>query len=216
MATVDGFPESGSTCYIRLRKQSSVKPGHPIRLQDVAEVIADDAWHAKLKEIVLKDPKPSDGNVVLIDMMQITRLIKAMYPKMTIECFGQPHTLVEVAATVKKPNVALIVLVWLLLFFGSGLAIMNFHADVSMLPVHKRIVELLTGRKDANPFWFQACYSIGIGLGMVVFFNHFFRKKFNEEPTPLEVEMFLYQENLNQYMITEEYKRLRKEDLKHE
>lgn len=214
MATLDELPDSGSTCYIRLRKQSSVKPDHPIRLKDVAEVIADDAWYTKLRELVLKEPKTSDGNMILIDMMHITRSIKELSPRMTIECFGQPHTLVEVVTQVKKPNIVLIVIVWLLLFFGSGLAIMNFHADVSMLPVHKRIVELLTGRKDANPFWFQACYSIGIGLGMVVFFNHFFRKKFNEEPTPLELEMFLYQENLNQYMITEEYKRLRKEDLK--
>ena len=35
--------------------------------------------------------------------------------------------------------VQLLPLVWLLLFFGSGLAIMNFHEDVSMPEVHRRI-----------------------------------------------------------------------------
>lgn len=39
---------------------------------------------------------------------------------------------------------------------------------------------------------------------MVLFFNHIFKKKFNEEPNPLEVEMFMYQENVNTYVIAEE------------
>jgi len=46
---------------------------------------------------------------------------------------------------------------------------------------------------------------------MVVFFNHLFKKKWNEEPTPLEVEMFLYQENIDQYVVAEEYKRMKTE-----
>ncbi|MCY9517192.1 stage V sporulation protein AA [Paenibacillus apiarius] len=205
-----------STCYIRLRKQSKVPPGQPVRLGDVAEVIVDSAWEAKLKHLVLLNPKPKDGNILLVDMMAIVRAIKAVAPALGIECFGQPHTLVEIVKQAKRPNPFFIAIVWLLLFFGSGLAIMNFHADVSMLQVHHRIIELLTGRKEASSFWFQACYSIGIGLGMVIFFNHIFRKKFNEEPTPLEVEMYLYQENLNQYIVTEEYQRLREADEKRE
>ncbi|UUZ94364.1 hypothetical protein LJK87_07260 [Paenibacillus sp. P25] len=49
---------------------------------------------------------------------------------------------------------------------------------------------------------------------MIVFFNHLFKKKFNEEPSPLEVEMFMYQENVNRYMITEEYGKLSGEEEK--
>jgi stage V sporulation protein AA len=35
-----------------------------------------------------------------------------------------------------------------------------------------------------------------------------FKKKFNEEPSPLEVEMFMYQESVNHYVITEEYRKM--------
>ncbi|MNW57963.1 hypothetical protein D3C74_358020 [compost metagenome] len=73
---------------------------------------------------------------------------------------------------------------------------------------------MITGERDEHPYLFQAAYSIGIGLGMIVFFNHLFKKKWNEEPTPLEVEMFLYQENLNQYVIAEEYKKKREAERK--
>ncbi|PQP87847.1 stage V sporulation protein AA, partial [Paenibacillus sp. AR247] len=126
-----------------------------------------------------------------------------------IESMGNKHSLVEVVKKEKKPSLILFILVWLLLFFGSALTIMNFHADVNMQEVQIRTVEMVTGRRDEHPYLFQTAYSFGIGFGMVVFFNHLFKKKWNEEPTPLEVEMFLYQENIDQYVVAEEYKRMK-------
>jgi stage V sporulation protein AA len=41
---------------------------------------------------------------------------------------------------------------------------------------------------------------------MILFFNHFFQKRFNEEPSPLEVEMFNYQMDLDNYVIIHENK----------
>jgi stage V sporulation protein AA len=131
---------------------------------------------------------------------------------MQVEHFGEPHTLVELVTDRKKPSVVRVALVWVLLFIGSGLAIMNFHADVSMMEVHRRIYELVTGRRVEHPLILQIPYSFGLGAGMVIFFNHLFKKKFNEEPSPLEVEMFLYEENVNRYIITEEYGKIGKKD----
>jgi len=33
-----------------------------------------------------------------------------------------------------------------------------------------------------------------------LFFNHWFSKRINEEPSPLEVEIFNYQQNMDQYL----------------
>ena len=33
-----------------------------------------------------------------------------------------------------------------------------------------------------------------------LFFNHWFNKRFNEEPSPLEVEIFKYQQDLDNYL----------------
>jgi stage V sporulation protein AA len=97
-----------------------------------------------------------------------------------------------------------------LLFIGSGLTIMNFHEDVSMQAVHQRLYEMVTGEKDAYPLWLQVPYSIGIGLGMILFFNHLFKKRLNEEPSPLELEMFNYQQSIDQYVIMHENKEVQK------
>jgi stage V sporulation protein AA len=83
---------------------------------------------------------------------------------------------------------------------------MNFHEDVSMQTVHQKLFHLLTGIEDQKPLTIQIPYSIGLGLGMTLFFNHFFKKRINDEPSPLEVEMFNYQQSLDQYVIMNENK----------
>jgi stage V sporulation protein AA len=198
--------------YLRLRKRVQIQKGNTVRLGDIAQMIVDPAFEQQLNELIVYVPQSDDGNRVLIDMMQIVQLVKKRYPVLQIEHFGEPHVLMEIITKPIRTNPVLIILVWLLLFIGSGLAIMNFHADVSMLDVHIRIYELITGKENAHPLILQIPYSIGIGVGMVLFFNHLFKKKFNEEPSPLEVEMFMYQENVNHYVITEEYCKLQEEN----
>ena len=57
-----------------------------------------------------------------------------------------------------------------------------------------------------NHCCFKFPIRIGLGLGMILFFNHVFKKRLNEEPSPLEVEMFNYQQDLDQYVIMHENK----------
>ncbi|TVY11553.1 stage V sporulation protein AA [Paenibacillus cremeus] len=203
------------TLYLRLRKRIQVRKGENIVLADIAQLLVEPEYESKLKALIVYKPAEKDGSLVLIDMMLIVSKVKAIYPQMQIEHFGEPHALVEVRAQLKPPNLILIAMVWLLLFTGSGLAIMNFHADVSMAAVHQHIYKLLTGRETEHPLLLQIPYSIGIGIGMIIFFNHLFKKKFNEEPSPLEVEMFMYQENMNHYVITEEYCKMHERSKEH-
>ncbi|ASA22991.1 stage V sporulation protein AA [Paenibacillus donghaensis] len=195
--------------YIQLKNRVTVPKGKPIILRDVASLITDSQWEEPLYSLLLMDPRQSDGNLILVDLLTVIPLIRGLIPQAQVEPIGDHRTIVQIEGPVtgRKPSTPLFVLVWLLLFFGSALTIMNFHADVSMQEVQIRIVEMLTGRRDEHPYVFQIAYSLGIGLGMVIFFNHLFKKKWNEEPTPLEVEMFLYQKNIDQYVVNEEYRK---------
>jgi stage V sporulation protein AA len=199
---------SSQTLYIRLRRRMCIRRGEAVHLGQVAQMLVDPEYESALQKLLLHEPREHEGNIILIDMMLIVERIQLQFPFLQIEHFGEPHCLVEIAEPKKPPNLILIALVWLLLFVGSGLAIMNFHADVSMGIVHQRIYQLLTGKWKEHPLLLQIPYSFGIGIGMIIFFNHLFKKKFNEEPSPLEVEMFMYQENVNYYVITEEYAKI--------
>ena len=89
-------------------------------------------------------------------------------------------------------------------FFGAGFAIMTFNNDVSVTDVFQEIYLLVTGRKSSGFTVLEVSYSIGLFLGIVVFFNHFSKQKINTDPTPLEVEMRLYEENVNKALIDNE------------
>ena len=73
-----------------------------------------------------------------------------------------------------------------------------------MLEVQQRLHYVISGKHSESPLWIQIPYSIGLGAGMILFFNHWFKKKFNEEPSPLEVEMFKYEEELQRYLAQKE------------
>src|SRR5699024_8661071 len=93
-----------------------------------------------------------------------------------------------------------VIFVYLVLLLVSELTINNFHYDVSMQDVQQKLHYLITGKKNDFPLWIQVPYSFGLGIGMLLFFNHWFKKRFNDEPSPLEVELFNYQQDLNHYV----------------
>ncbi|MED4751137.1 stage V sporulation protein AA [Brevibacillus choshinensis] len=192
--------------FLRLRKRLAVKPEALITMGDVCQIY----WNGEREEAISRMPiyrvKPEDGNLIIIDIMQVIQRLRSAYPEADLDIQGSPQIIVEVLNPRKKANLVLVALVWILLFVGSGLAIMNFHTDVSMMQVHQRIFYLITGQESKQPLWLQIPYSIGIGMGMILFFNHIFKKKINEEPSPLEVELFMYQQSLDQYYIQHENK----------
>lgn len=195
------------TVFLQLRSRISLPRDETVRLGDIAFIVCDPIWEEPLRSLPLARPKEGDGNRLVIDLIHIIPKIRQLIPGVLIEPMGHNHTLVELVVPLAKSPRFWFPIVWLLLFFGSALTIMNFHADVNMLEVQIRIVEMITGKRDEHPLLFQVAYSLGLGFGMTVFFNHLFKKKWNEEPTPLEVEMFLYQENLDQYVVAEEYRK---------
>ncbi|MGN7468875.1 stage V sporulation protein AA [Brevibacillus sp. SAFN-007a] len=199
--------------FLRLRKRLAVKPEAMITLGDVCQLFWDGEREDALKRMPIYQVKPTDGNLIVVDIMQVIQKIRSVYPEVELEIQGAPQIIVEVLNPRKKANPVLVALVWLLLFIGSGLAIMNFHTDVSMREVHERIFYLITGERSEQPLWLQIPYSIGIGMGMILFFNHIFKKKINEEPSPLEVELFMYQQSLDQYYIQNENKENQKTKL---
>ena len=197
----------GGTVYLRLRKRITIAPGTELKLGDVARIVTTGQRMRRLSSVPIYSHAPEDGNRYVIDVLHIIQRIRAAEPGLTIEPYGDPQVLVMISDKPSKPKVILLVFTWLLLFFGSGLAIMNFHADVNMQQVHVRLSELITGKAIQHPLWFQIPYSLGIGFGMMVFFNHLFRKRLNEEPNPLEVELYMYQENVNAYVIADEMRK---------
>jgi stage V sporulation protein AA len=194
------------TIYIRMRNRVQAPPEERIFLKDIAQVIAPDEVLSHLQSLMIHQLTDVERNIVIIDVMKVIQLIKRDFEEMEIQTIGPAQTIIEVTFKKKGVSLPFFILIWFLLFFGSAMAIMNFHDDVSMKSVHEKMYTLITGKKEAKPLLFQIPYSVGLGLGMILFFNHVFKKRINDEPSPLEVEMFNYQLDLDNYVIIHENK----------
>ena len=192
--------------YVRMRNRVHAKLNQEVKVKDVVKVIGPEDIVGKLEDITLLKVKKEDKNIIVIDLVQIIQEIGRVDAELEVQTFGPAQTIVEVVFEKRKFSFLFFIGVWMLLFIGAGVTIMNYHVDVSMQEVHQKLFKLITGREDKSPLLIQIPYSIGLGLGMVLFFNHFFKKRFNEEPSPLEVEMFNYQQDLDQYVIMNENK----------
>ncbi|MBM7701658.1 stage V sporulation protein AA [Metabacillus iocasae] len=199
------------TVYLRMRHRVQVHPNETVVVGQIAMIVADEEIKQRIEGTVIRRVNMSDKNIVIIDLMKVINELNSQFKNLSIQTVGPSQTIIEVVYRKRNYSFPLFIAVWLLLFIGASLAIMNFHEDVSMRAVHQKIFYMLTGIRDEKPLLLQIPYSIGLGLGMVLFFNHLFRKRINEEPSPLEVEMFNYQQDLDQYVIMNE----NKESMKH-
>ncbi|MFZ0444695.1 MAG: stage V sporulation protein AA [Bacillus sp. (in: firmicutes)] len=194
------------TVYIRLRHRVFIQPNDKIFLKDIAQIIAEDALHNQMGDRVLYQADAKDRNIIIIDVMHVVEEIKKFDSMIDVQIIGPSQTIIEVVYKKRKISPIFFLIIWFLLFFGSMLTIMNFHEDVSMQDAHQRLYKIITGKSVDKPLMFQIPYSFGLGLGMILFFNHVFKKRLNEEPSPLEVEMFNYQQDLDRYVVMHENK----------
>ena len=95
-------------------------------------------------------------------------------------------------------------------FIGAAFSIMAFNNDVSVTKMFSQIYLLLTGKESNGFTLLELTYCIGLIVGILIFFNHFGRKKFTADPTPMEVEMRLYENDIQTTLI-EAYSRKEKE-----
>ncbi|WP_186578306.1 stage V sporulation protein AA [Aquibacillus kalidii] len=194
----------GGIIYLRLKKQLSVRPNAELKVKDIAYISGPEPLVNKVKNTFVYQITESDQTVSVIDGFVVVDQLINKFQDLDIQHIGPNQIIVHIAKQKKRPSVILVAFIWVLLFIGSAMAIMNFHYDVSMEEVQEKLHYMLTGKKKSNPLWMQIPYSFGLGIGMILFFNHLFKKRFNEEPSPLEVEIFKYQQDLDAYVTDKE------------
>lgn len=171
-----------------------------IKLKHIAFVSAPSDIKKQLEETDIYRITKKDNNIVIIDSFLIIDHLSQTWSNLEFQLLGPGQSIIRVKEGKKQASILIVAFVWLLLFVGTAMTIMNFHYDVSMQEVQQKLHYLLTGVHSEFPLWIQIPYSLGLGIGMLLYFNHWFKKRFNEEPSPLEVEIFNYQQDLDQYV----------------
>ena len=84
---------------------------------------------------------------------------------------------------------------------GSAFTIMTFNEDVNVAGVFDRIYHMVTGEVKAGGTILEMSYAVGLPIGILVFYNHFKKRDIKNDPTPIQVEMRTYEEQMNKAMI---------------
>ena len=192
--------------YIKCSRSVQVtKP--KVFLRDVAGVFCgDEAVLIRCKEImVYQFSKPKEKHAV-ISVIHLISLIEKEYPDVCVMSIGEVDVLVDCECGPKEKkwvSFLKVAAVSAICFCGTGYTIMAFHNDIGIHDMFDHVYELVMGGVPAGINIMEVAYSIGLGLGIIVFFNHVGRLRLRKQPTPIEVSMKKYEEDVDKAMIEE-------------
>ncbi len=195
------------TLYLKLNEITSVREKQ-VFLKDVAALYCDDAAAlAKCGALKVKTVQEDRDRRYVENVLDIIRRISQMDPSIQVANLGQTDYVIDY----RKPKPVRWLRQWVkticvsvICFCGAAFAIMTFNNDASVTQVFQEIYRMVLGREQNGISVLELSYSFGLAAGILVFFNHFAVWKLNTDPTPLEVEMRLYEDNIAKTLIQNE------------
>ena len=151
---------------------------------------------------------------IVVSVLKIIACIHEQYPNLDIQNLGETDIILTYENQNTSGNIVHLLktaVVVVLVFCGSAFSIMAFHNDVSITKLFSQIYLALTGVESDGYTILEVSYSIGIIIGILGFFNHFGKKRFTVDPTPLEVQMRLYENDIQTTLVEDASRR--KEEL---
>lgn len=140
----------------------------------------------------------------VVSVLKIIALMEEACPGISVQSVGETDVVLE---RIKVPKYkgwkqwGKVVLVCLVSFFGTGFTIIAFHNDVGINEVFTEIYRIAMGREPGGLNVLEIAYSLGLALGIIVFFNHVGGRRITKDPTPIEVSMRNYEEDVNKALV---------------
>ena len=195
---------SNVTVYLMAERNTEVQ-SEDVFLKDVASVrCADSQIEAKVKSIKIHKFHSGQDKKCVISVLKIISLIEERCPGVTVDSLGEPALLVEIVNVNRHKGWQQglkIALVSLVSFFGTAFTIMAYHNDIGIRDVFAELYLIVMGTESDGFTVLEVFYSIGLALGIIVFFNHIGGRRITKDPTPIEVAMRNYEEDVDKALI---------------
>lgn len=190
--------------YLKLERNVEVEK-EDVQLSDLGKLVCankDILAHAKAMKIYkFKDTNPQRQ---VVSVMKIIESLQKLYPDLTVENLGETDVIMErirVKSTIGPMQWLKIAFVCLICFFGTAFTIMAFHNDIGINKVFMKVYEMIAGEASDGFTILEVAYSIGLAVGIIVFFNHIGGRRITKDPTPIEVEMRIYEDDVNNALV---------------
>lgn len=198
-----------TTLYLKIEKNNEVSKKH-VSLGDVSTIwCTDKSVTSKVKTIKLLNIQEDKRRRYSFSVMKIIELINQEYPNVEVQNIGETDFIIDYENKDKQNhqlnsilNIIKVMLICIITMFGSAYAIMAYDNDVSISEVFEKAYTIFLGDTGEGLMIIEIMYSIGLTLGIIIFYNHFGGKKITTDPTPLEVEMHTLECDIDDTLIT--------------
>ncbi len=189
--------------YIKMEQNTEVTQAD-VFLKDIADIVCSDKnVAARVKAIKVHKFREGGVQKTAISVTRIIDLIHEIYPDAPIQNIGETDALVEWVNVDKHKGLVQglkIAFVAAISFFGTAFTIMAYHNDIGISSIFEKFYIMVMGN-PGNSAVLEIFYSIGLALGIIIFFNHIGGRRITKDPTPIEVEMRIYEAQVNQALL---------------
>lgn len=135
----------------------------------------------------------------VFSILKIVELIHEDYPNAEIRNEGEADFVLEYkqGENSKAAEIVKTVVICVLIFFGGAFTIMSFNNDIDITNLFGKFYQQIAGKESSGITELEISYCIGLAVGILVFFNHVGRKKLTPDPTPVQVEMRKYEQDVD-------------------
>ncbi len=194
------------TLYIQTDMNIFIKHPH-VYLQDIARLSCSNSKVLnRLRVLPVANLNPDTPGRYTMSVMDLVDLIQKKEPDLDITPLGELSFILTYQPPGKPQmifEILKVVFISLASFFGAAFSIMTFNTDADVGTLFKQIYQQVTGNVSNGFTILEISYSIGLAAGVLFFFNHFGRKKFSADPTPMQVQMRQYEDNVNTTLLEE-------------
>lgn len=192
--------------YLNASKKVSIVSRKDIYIKDIAKLQGPNEIVSKIKNIKVLTITENKNKNYLLSVLEVINHIQNYNSNIIINNIGEPYIIINYSKESKKENTFFtyvkIIFVCMTLLAGGAIAIMTFHTDTSLPDVFRQLYFVFLGDRGLEKYYLvEIPYAIGLAVGIIVFFNHFSALKISEDPTPIEVEMSLYEQDVDDCII---------------
>lgn len=186
-------------------EQATIVTNPKVYLEDVIKMTGPDKKIVQElgKEVLFVVPDKMKAKYTF-SVLKVIEFIQKKHPDYLVINEGEKDFILEYLPPAPKKKWAdylKIVFVCLAVAIGSAFTIMTFNQDVSVADIFSKIYFIIQGKEAQGPGILEAGYCIGLPAGIIIFFNHFSHLKMSSDPTPLQVQLRIYEKDENDAIL---------------
>ena len=195
---------ANTTVYLKCDRNVEVQSQDAF-LSDLGQLRCIDSHiAAKCKAIKVHHFEKDGAKRCVISSLHLVKLMEEACPNISVEIVGETDVLLERVNVNRHKGWQQWLkafAVCLVCFFGTAFTIMAYHNEVEINRVFTEVYTMVMNEEPGEINILELSYSLGLGLGIIVFFNHIGGRRLTIDPSPIEVAMRNYEEDVDRALI---------------